>query len=88
MTTSTYTPLTYTYQVTSYDAGTQIATTVYTPSIVTLPDITLPVTITQGMTTEEMQVAISEKAPYSTWWELDPSTKPPAPPGQWAVIPA
>ena len=88
MTTSTYTPLTYTYQVTSYDAGTQIATTVYTPSIATLPDITLPVTITQGMTTAEMQVAISEKAPYSTWWELDPSTKPPAPPGQWAVIPA
>lgn len=81
------TTLTYTYQVTSYDAGTQVATTVYTPSIDTLPTITLPVTITQGMTTLEMQAAIAEKAPYPTWWELDPSTKPPATTGVWQVLP-
>jgi hypothetical protein len=82
------TTLTYTYQVTSYDAGTQIATTVYTPSVDTLPTITLPVTIMPGIPTDEMQAAIAEQAPYPTWWELDPSTKPPATPGIWHIVPA
>jgi hypothetical protein len=82
------TNLTYVYQVTSYNADTQIATTAYTPSIDTLPVITLPVTITPTMTTQEMEVAISQLAPYSTWWEIDPSTKPPAPIAAWTVIPA
>ena len=80
--------LEYTYQVTSYDAGTQIATTVYTPSITTLPTITLPVTITQGMDTTEMQVAIAQQAPFPTWWELDPSTKPLSTSSAWQFIPA
>ncbi len=79
------TTLNYTYQVTSYDAATQIATTVYTPSVSTLPTITLPVTIEPGITTEQMQVAIAQKAPFPTWWELDPSTKPPSTPGVWHV---
>jgi hypothetical protein len=82
------TTLTYTYQVTSYDAATQIATTVYTPSVSTLPTITLPVTIAQGMTTEEMQIAISQQAPFPTWWEIDPSTKPPATTGPYVFISA
>jgi len=80
--------LNYTYQVASYDAGTQIATTVYTPSIDTLPTITLPVTITPDMSTTDMQVAISQQAPYPTWWEIDPSTKPPAITGPYIFIPA
>jgi hypothetical protein len=79
------TNLTYTYQVASYDAATQIATTVYTPSIDTLPTITLPVTIAQGIPAADMQAAIAEQAPFPTWWELDPSTKPPSTPGVWHV---
>jgi len=82
------TTLTYTYQVTSYDAGTQIATTVYTPSIDTLPTITLPVTITPEMDTTEMQVVIAQQAPYPTWWVIDPSTKPPSTSSAWQLIPA
>lgn len=82
------TNLTYTYQVTSYDAATQIATTVYTPSIDTLPTITLPVPIAQGIPTADMQAAIAEQAPFPTWWELDPSTKPPSTPGVWQIIPS
>jgi hypothetical protein len=80
--------LTYTYQVASYDAGTQIATTVYTPSIDTLPTITLPVSIAPNMSTTEMQVAIAQQAPFQTWWELDPSTKPTPTFSAWQITPA
>jgi hypothetical protein len=79
--------LTYTYQVASYNAATQIAMIVYTPSIDTLPTITLPVTITPNMTDQQKQVAISQLAPFPTWWELDPSTRPPSTPGVWEVFP-
>jgi hypothetical protein len=82
------TALTYTYQVASYNAATQIATTVYTPSVSTLPTITLPVTIEQGMDTTEMQVAIAQQAPFPTWWELDPSTKPVPTFSAWQITPA
>lgn len=81
------TTLTYSYQVTSYDQAAQLATTVYTPNIDTLPAITLQVPITPEMTTAEMQVAISQRAPFETWWELDPSTKPVSAPGVWQVYP-
>lgn len=79
------TALTYSYQVTSYDAATQTATTVYTPSINTLPTITLSVNFPPTATTQQMQIAISEKAPFEQWWAIDPSTKPVPTPGTWIV---
>lgn len=81
------TNLTYTYQVTSYDAATKLAVVIYTPSINTLPPISRQVAILPTMTDQERQIAISQNAPFTDWWTLDPSTKPPFPPAPWHVTP-
>ena len=80
------TDLTYTYQITSYDAATKLAMVVYTPNVNTLPPILRQVAILPTMTDQERQIVISQNAPFTDWWTLDPSTKPPFPPGQWNVI--
>lgn len=79
--------LTYTYQITSYDAVNKLAMVIYTPSINTLPPISRQVAILPTMTEQEREIAISQNAPFQDWWTLDPSTKPSFPATPWVVTP-